>query len=370
MDGVIADRLRKFRGLMEERGLDAFLVAVPENRFYFSGYGEEDLQLTESAGMLLIGPSEEYLLTDSRYDIAARESAPGYGVVIYSRGPAEMLPGLFSDLRVRKLGFEANYLTHARFLEIKDALRSSCPEAGMEAGDELAEGLRIIKEPGEIQAISKSLALTERVMESVWSSLTPGRSEKEVAWEIERRVKEWGGEGVSFASIVASGPNGALPHAVPTDRKIGRGELVTVDMGSRLNRYCSDMTRTWAAGTPEARLREIYRIVREAQLAATDAIRAGAACSAVDDAARSFITRAGYGDQFRHGLGHGVGLAVHEPPGLRRQSETILEENMVVTVEPGIYLEGYGGVRLENMVRVTASGCEVLNSADLFYDWS
>jgi Xaa-Pro aminopeptidase len=190
-----------------------------------------------------------------------------------------------------------------------------------------------------------------------------------VAWEIERFIREDGAESVSFPPIVASGPNAALPHAVPTGRRISAGEPVIMDLGSKLNHYCSDMTRTWVAGAPGSKLREIYRIVREAQLAAQDFICAGKDSVAVDAVARDLITRAGYGDQFGHGLGHGVGLAVHEKPGLRRQKGMTLEEDMIVTIEPGIYISGFGGVRLENMVRITQHGCELLNRQELFLGW-
>ncbi len=190
-----------------------------------------------------------------------------------------------------------------------------------------------------------------------------------MAWLIEKTIREGGGQAVSFPPIVAAGQNAALPHAVPTDRRIGAGEMVILDLGSKLDGYCSDMTRTWVSGAPDPKLMEIYKTVRQAQLAAQDKIRAGIDSVAVDSAARDLIRDAGYGDNFGHGLGHGVGLAVHEKPGLRKVEPTLLEENMVVTVEPGIYLPGFAGVRLENMVRVTKTGCELLTSEELFYNW-
>jgi Xaa-Pro aminopeptidase len=192
--------------------------------------------------------------------------------------------------------------------------------------------------------------------------------EKDVAWRIEKGIREGGGESVSFPPIVASGPNAALPHAVPGERTILEGEGVILDLGSRVDQYCSDMTRTWIAGKPESRFADMYRIVREAQLAAQDVIRPGEESVAVDAVARGIIEKAGYGERFGHGLGHGVGLAVHEKPGLRKRQPTVLQAGMVVTVEPGIYIPGYGGVRLENMVCVTERGCEVLNRLGLFYD--
>lgn len=369
VSGIHGERLQRFRSLMQQAGVDAFLVAVPENRHYLSGYRAEDLLLTESSGYLLISGSRQFLLTDFRYEEAAKAEAPKFELVIYSVGFDQVLPELFSTLSVTKVGFEKEFLTYSRFLQVTEALRAARPSAELVPCEDLAQKLRIVKDDEEVRRIKDSLALTEKVLESVWRSLAPGKRESEVAWEIERSIREGGGEAVSFPPIVASGPNAALPHAEPTSRAIGAGESVILDMGSRLNAYCSDMTRTWVAGEPSPKIKEIYRIVREAQLAAQDAICAGKDSVSVDAVARGIISDAGYGDQFGHGLGHGVGLAVHEKPGLRRQGPTVLEENMVVTVEPGIYLPGVGGVRLENMVRITMNGCEVLNRADLFYDW-
>ena len=362
-------RLLSFRKLLDERALDAFLVSVPENRYYLSGYEAEDLQLTESSGYLLITPSEQYLLTDFRYQEEARHEAPDFQLLLYTSGLGDVLSDLFSNQSMERLGIEGHYTAYDKYQEVVEALQSIHPMAMVIAAEGLVEQLRIIKEPEEIERIKASLALTERALLAVWESLKPGMREKQVAWEIERRIREGGAEAVSFPPIAAAGPNGALPHAVPTDREIEPGDAVILDLGSKLDHYCSDMTRTWVAGAPVDRLKEIYRIVREAQLAAQDAIRAGKDSVEVDGVARDLISRAGYGEYFGHGLGHGVGLAVHEKPGLRKRNPVKLEENMVVTVEPGIYLPGFGGVRLENMVRVTETGCEVLNEQDLFYPW-
>ena len=363
------DRLNRFRQLMEERELDSFLIAVPENRYYLSGYQADDLLLTESSGTLLITRNKQLLLTDFRYEEAAKQEALGFEVLIYKEGLATLLPDVLADLDITRLGLEAHYLTYQRYAEVEKALRTARPHAEVVAVEGLVEQMRVVKEPLEIERIKASLRVTERVLAAVWESLATGRTEKEVAWEIERRIREQGAEAVSFPPIVASGPNAALPHAVPGERRIGPGELVILDLGSRLDHYCSDMTRTWSAGGPEARLREIYRVVREAQRAAQESIRAGKDSHEVDGVARELIRQAGYGDHFGHGLGHGVGLAVHEKPGFGKQTRMVLEENMVVTVEPGIYLPSCGGVRLENMVRVTGTGCEILNELDLFYNY-
>jgi Xaa-Pro aminopeptidase len=363
-----AGRLICLRRTLEEQQIDTFLVAVPQNRYYLSGYAAEDLHPTESSGYLLIAPSKQYLLTDFRYQEEAAAEAPDFQLLIYREGLGQVLSELFVELPVERLGVEPHYLSVTRYREVEEALKKSRPRASVVSVEEVVERQRLVKEPDEISAIKASLAVTEKVLGQVWQNLKAGRAEKEVAWEIERSIREDGAEAVSFPPIVASGPNAALPHAVPTDRRIEGGDPVILDLGSKLNHYCSDMTRTWIAGAPHAKLREIYRIVREAQLEAQDFIGAGKESAEVDAVARNLIARAGYGENFGHGLGHGVGLAVHEKPGLRKQKGMILEENMVVTIEPGIYLPGFGGVRLENMVRITQNGCELLNQQMLFYE--
>lgn len=363
------ERLERFRGLMLQQELDAFLVAVPENRYYLSGFEAEDLLLTESSGCLLITLARQYLLTDPRYEESAKEEAQDFEIAIYSTGLKQLLPELFSELKCQRLGIEAHFLTVKRFREVEESISKVLPSAGVIVTEDLVERLRIIKDDAELEKIRKSVRLTEKALHTVWNALAPGKTEREMAWLIEKTIREGGGQAVSFPPIVATGSNAALPHAVPTDRKIDAGETVVLDLGSKLNGYCSDMTRTWISGDPSPKVSEIYKTVRQAQLAAQDIIRAGIDSVAVDSAARDLIRDAGYGDNFGHGLGHGVGLAVHEKPGLRKVDPTLLEENMVVTVEPGIYLPGFAGVRLENMVRVTRTGCELLSNEELFYDW-
>ncbi|HQN18315.1 MAG TPA: Xaa-Pro peptidase family protein [Syntrophobacteraceae bacterium] len=366
---VFAGRLNRLRSLLDERHIDAFLVAVPENRYYLSGYGAGDLQLTESSGYLLITHSKQCLITDFRYQEEAENEAGGFQVLILDDGLSRVLSQLFSEFAVERVGVESHHLTFSKYREVEEALRKAQSAASLVPIEDLVEQIRMVKEPEEIDKIRSSLALTEKVLVGVWENLRPGRTEKEIAWEIERTIREAGAEAVSFPPIVAGGPNAALPHAVPTDRSIVTGDSVVLDVGARLGHYCSDMTRTWFAGVPGPKLQEIYRVVRDAQLAAMDFIRAGRDTAEVDGVARRLIAGEGYGDHFGHGLGHGVGLAVHEKPGLRKQKSMILQENMVVTIEPGIYLRGYGGVRLEEMVRITEKGCELLNRQSLYYDW-
>jgi Xaa-Pro aminopeptidase len=355
-------RLAAVRRKVEELDLDGVLISLPENRYYLSGFEAGDMQLTESSGFLVIGSGRQVLLTDFRYQEEAAHQARGYDLVIYKERWNQVLPDLFRDLGVRRLGVEAGHLTHQRFLEVQEALERVWEDKAEAVGLEgLVEELRMVKEPEELDRIRAAVALTEQVFDRVWQDLRPGVTEKEVAWEIEAGIRKAGAEAVSFPPIVGSGPNGALPHAVPTDRKIAAEDAVVLDLGARLRLYCSDMTRTWVGPRVPEKIREIYKIVREAQQAAMEAIRPGIDSHEVDRIARGIIERAGYGDAFGHGLGHGVGLAVHEKPGYGKKNSVVLQENMVLTVEPGIYLVGLGGVRLENMVRVTASGCESLS---------
>ena len=364
-----SERLKRFRQILSEQRLDSFLVAVPENRYYLSGYTAEDLNLTESSGYLLLTQASGYLLTDPRYEEAAKAEAPDFELVIYTQGLPQALPDLLSELKTERLGVESHFLTCKRCREVEESLGKARPSAEMVQTDDLIERLRVIKDEVEIEEILKSVRLTEKALQAAWNFLAPGRTEKEIAWVIEKTIREGGGQAVSFPPIAAGGPNAALPHAVPTDRRVGRGESVVLDLGSKLDGYCSDMTRTWILGEPAPGLAEIYKIVREAQLAAQSVMRAGIDSVEVDSAARDLIRNAGYGDKFGHGLGHGVGLAVHEKPGLRKVDPVPLEANMVITVEPGIYLPGFGGVRLENMVRITNTGCELMTREDWFYDW-
>ncbi|MEJ5364948.1 MAG: Xaa-Pro peptidase family protein [Desulfosoma sp.] len=363
-----AGRLHALRKKMESLALDAVLVTVPENRYYLSGFEAEDMNLTESSGQLLIGFDRQALLTDFRYEEQASREAPGYELVVYREGWTQVLPDVFRSFRIRRLGVEAHHLTVERFRHVEQALREVNSEAELWGEEPLVEAFRMVKDPSEIERMRHALDLAESVFDRVWQGLGPGLSEREIAWAIEKGIRESGAEAVSFPPIVASGPNGALPHAVPTERLITEEDAVILDLGARWRLYCSDMTRTWLGPRVPDKMREIYRIVREAQLAAMDAIRPGVDSHEVDGIARGIIDKAGYGSAFGHGLGHGIGLAVHEKPGYGKKTSVVLQENMVLTVEPGIYVSGLGGVRLENMVRVTAGGCECLSRNDWFVE--
>jgi Xaa-Pro aminopeptidase len=341
------------------------MVLVGENRSYLSGFTGEDTQFDESAGVLFISRDRAILATDSRYDAQAAREAPGFEIVQYRGGLAKEVPRLLKMLSTKVLGFEAVRLTCWQYEKMKEELRAEGMEGiGLVPEETLVETFRICKAPEELAAIRKALEIAEAVFEDLAPTLRPGMTERAVAWEMEKRLRESGAEALSFPCIVASGPNSALPHAIPGDRKLRAGEPILFDWGVRLDGYCSDISRMVVIGKPDDTYRKVYQTVLDAQRLATEAIRPGVSSRAVDQVARSHIEKQGYAGKFGHGLGHGVGLAIHEAPRLSPLRDTPLTPGMVFTIEPGIYLTEWGGVRLENMAVVTDTGVEVLNRTD------
>ncbi|MFH1675129.1 MAG: Xaa-Pro peptidase family protein [Pseudomonadota bacterium] len=360
-NGMYAHRLEKLRKDLHDRSIDTFWVLNEENRQYLSGFRGHDGQCDESAGSLFIAQSRQLLTTDFRYIEQAGNEAPSFEPLCYTKGIIDLLPDILKDLKTKRLGFEAGRLSYLQFQKVSEALQKSGISVDLVPCEEMLEGLRIIKEDFEIEAIKRSIAITELALTAILDGLAPGMSEKDVAWSIEREIRERGAEEISFSPIVASGENSALPHAIPTDRKIKSGEPILFDLGSRLDGYCSDMTRTVILGNPDTRFRDVVQTVYDAQQRAIESIRAGVSSKSVDKVARDCIDERGFKGKFGHGLGHGVGLAVHERPSLNPTNDIILKPGMVVTVEPGIYIPGWGGVRLENMVVVQENRAEVLN---------
>ncbi len=355
----------RLRSMLAARRLDAILVTSPENRRYLSRFSAEDMGLQESAGALLITRNQKILLTDGRYKIQAEKEAEGWEVQIYQKGLAELLGRLSSEITLQRIGYEPACLTCAAKKRIEKALH----HAELVELPPKIEEMRAVKQESEIAAIRLAIDVAENVFNSIWENIEPGLTEREVAFEITRALGEMC-EGPSFPPIVASGPNAALPHAVPTDRKIKQGETVIIDMGARVDGYCSDMTRTIIMGDTSDDIKKIYNTVKEAQAKAQDAIVAGMTGKQADAIARKVINDAGLGNFFVHSLGHGVGLAVHESPSLSPRARGKLRSGMVVTVEPGIYIQGRCGVRLENMGLVKEDGLEVLSSSRWYYDFS
>ncbi|MFO8091004.1 MAG: Xaa-Pro peptidase family protein, partial [Desulfatiglandaceae bacterium] len=352
----MATRIQKFKGNLDKASVDAGWIVRPENRRYLSGFKARDSQLDESSGSLLIGKDSLVLLTDSRYSEEASMEAEGYQVEQVGNKFPESFSKIVERIGCRNIGFEKDYLTwgmHARVsaeLEKLDSPRNMVPLEGE------VENLRRIKDAEELEAMDASARMIAGILDVLIDWIEPGMTEREVAWHLAELANEAWAEGLSFPPIIASGPNSSLPHAVPSGRRLVEGEPVVMDVGVILDGYCSDMTRTVFIGEPADRFKTVYSVVRRAQQAALDVLRPGAVARDVDRVARKMIEDEGYGDYFGHGLGHGVGLAVHEAPRLNTHDSTVLEEGMVVTVEPGIYLPGKGGVRLEETVVVEEEG--------------
>jgi Xaa-Pro aminopeptidase len=307
--------------------------------------------LDSTNAALLVEPEGARLFTDFRYAERAREVEG----VAFEETPRYLYTELPSLLPPR-VAFEADALSYANY----DFLRQGGLELEPRRG--LVEYLRVVKEPEELAAIRRAAEVTNRTYDLLAEEQFGGRSEKELAWRMEQLFHDCGADGLAFAVDVAAGPTAASPHAVPGDRIVQEGDLVLVDAGALVDGYCSDCTRTFAVGDVSDAMRETYELVRRAQQAGLDAVRAGVSGRDADAAARSVIADAGHGESFGHGLGHGLGLLVHEAPALRPEAEEVLAAGNVVTVEPGIYLSGVAGIRIEDLVVVTDDGCEVLTS--------
>jgi Xaa-Pro aminopeptidase len=271
---------------------------------------------------------------------------------------------------VRVLGFEGTYLTFRQYQRLAQTVAEAGLSVDWQPVEGMVETLREAKTPEEVAAIRRALTLTEETLGEVAQTLAPGRTESQVAWEIERRLREKGAEGLAFPPIVAAGPNSARPHHHPGDYRLQEGEPIIIDLGARVAGYCADLTRTFILGPPDEHFRKIYGLVRQAQERAEQELRAGMDSQAGDALAREVLATAGYGEAFGHSLGHGVGLAVHEAPSLspHKDRATTLRAGSIVTVEPGIYLTGWGGVRLEDMALLHEDRAEVLTKMG-FYEW-
>jgi Xaa-Pro aminopeptidase len=346
-------RLQKLRASIAEKGLDALLSSQPENLRYLSGF-------TGSSGWLLISGQNTILATDFRYVEQAKGESPDFEITRTKGELRDWLPGLVSDLGWHKLGFEANVISYDGYHKLSKAIKTKQINLKLVPTTGIIEQLRSIKEPEELGFITKAVELADAAFEQARDIIRPGITEKEAAWEIEKILRQKGSEGIPFEIIVASGPNSALPHAQPTEKTICSGEPVLIDMGARISGYCSDFSRTLFLGKADKTFREIYNIVLEAQATAMKEIKSDMDASQADRLARSVIEQAGYGDAFGHGLGHGVGLAVHEFPMLGPTSFDSLADGMVFTIEPGIYLAGQGGVRIEDMVVLENDKARVL----------
>ena len=350
----MSDRATRLAALLPDAGIDLLLVTNLVNVRYMTGF-------TGSNGLALVGADTRLFVTDFRYvEQAADQVDPSFE---RRRDQLELFDAITPVLPAgaARIGFDDGDLTVRQHMRLRELM----PErVELVSAGGLVERLRAVKESEEIERIRTAAAAADAALTQVLSDGLTGRTELAVAAALEQAMRAKGAQRPSFDSIVAAGAHGALPHASPRDVVIGSGELVVIDWGAEVAGYCSDCTRTIAAGEPSPRAREIYELVLSAQLAGLEAIRAGADGRAVDAAARSVIEAAGEGENFGHGLGHGVGVEIHERPRLSTRSDDQLVRGNVVTVEPGVYLAGELGVRIEDLVVVTESGCEILTSLD------
>jgi Xaa-Pro aminopeptidase len=346
-------RVACLRELLQEQQVEAMIITQPENRRYLSGY-------TGSDGTLFLTGREALLVTDSRFtEQAARETAGWEIVEAVPELSGQDLRRLAASTEVTRVGFEAHHVTCAKHEEWAGA----APDLELVPTGKWVEGLREVKESGELDLIKQAVAIGDEAVAHIREFIKPGVTEREVAWELEVYMRTHGAEALAFDLIVGSGPNGAMAHATVSERAIEEGEPIVIDLGARVEGYNSDLTRTLVLGEPDERFQEIYGVVLGAQRAALEGIRPGMTGREADALARKVIVAAGHGEQFGHGLGHSVGLAVHEDPRAARSSKMVLRPGNTLTVEPGIYITGWGGVRIEDLVVVTEDGVEVLSQA-------
>jgi len=350
-------RLENLRNKLEEKALDAILVSAPENRRYISGF-------TGSAGYLVVSRDRAVLATDFRYVEQARNQSPDFEVTKVGSDWAWLMEHL-GTAGVKKLGFEGHQMTVVSYQQITKALED------MPSGDRpnfvsttgIIENLRSVKDAEELALLQKAIDVADAAMEAVSPNIQPGETEREVAWKLEKAMRELGADSLSFDTIVAAGPNGAMPHHMPSDMAIQPSQPIVIDMGAKVGGYCSDISRTVCVGEQDETFRKVYDIVLGAQLTAIATVQTGMNGGDADDLSRSVIAEAGYGENFGHSLGHGVGLVIHEHPRVSPKAENTLEKGMVFTVEPGIYLSGWGGVRIEDVVILQDDGARVLSKA-------
>ena len=351
------DRVEGLVAQFPDKELDGVLISAPENRRYLSGF-------SGSAGYLFITKANAILVTDSRYTEQATNESPDFEVR-QVRGGWDWLVEELKASGVKKVGFESQDMTVSSYNSLIDAIKgdSSLSEVSFVPAPGLAENQRIIKDQEELSMLQLAINAADQAMDQVCPAITPGMTEREVAWKMESAMRDAGADTISFDSIVAAGPNGAMAHHQPTDYVIKPGEPIVIDMGAKVGGYCSDLSRSIVVGEPDETFKKIYDIVLGAQLTAINTVKVGMTGEETDSLSRNVIAEAGYGDNFGHSLGHGVGLVIHENPRVGPRSSDILELNTVFTIEPGIYLTGWGGIRIEDIVILREDGAATLSKA-------
>jgi len=340
-------RQNRLRQKMSEQKMEACLIMSVPNVYYLSGF-------TGTNATLYITQDQSFLLTDFRYVTQAKQQTKGFEIIQVDGEIIDKVATLSAETGT--VGIEEQHVSLADFRKIQAGM----PECEMRDASGLLQELRQIKDEAEIEILRQAIDITDQAFSLILPKIQPGVTEQEIDLELEMSLRKMGASGRSFDYIVASGERSALPHGTASAKKLADGEFVTLDFGAKYKRYCSDFTRTVFIGKPSAKHREVYETVLEAQLAAIDGLKPGMMGKEVDAIAREVIRKAGYGDYFGHGLGHALGLDIHEAPRLNTKEDKVLEPGMVLTIEPGIYLPGWGGVRIEDVVIVTNFGVEVL----------
>ena len=351
----MSQRLERLRARLLEKGYDGILVSQAENRRYLSGF-------TGSAGYLVITQKEAVLCTDFRYTEQAGLQAPEFDVRQIAGEYSAWLTPLVTDLQAHRLAFDAQHIT----VKSHTALQKAFVDTQVELlpDSETVEMLRAVKEPEEIAAVERAQALTDAAFIYVSNErMQPGMTENEVAWELERFIREHGGDGLAFDTIIAAGANSARPHHRAGETRIKAGEPIVMDFGAKVDGYCADMTRTICLGEQDDEFRRVYDLVLGAQVAAEALIKTGVTGEEADGYARKIIDEAGHAEHFGHSLGHGIGLYVHEYPHVAKRAQNVLEDGMIFSVEPGVYLTGWGGVRIEDLVVLESGTPRIITKA-------
>lgn len=346
-------RLIGFRKLMDEKGIECALIYSDVNRNYLTGF-------TGDESYIVVTKNEAIFITDSRYTEQAQNQVVGFEVRKYEGKITDYLVNLISSLKCQNLGFEENLMTY----DVYSALKANLPGIEFREMEGLVEKLRVVKDETELAKIQKAAQIADEAFSHMLGFIKQGMTEKEVGLELEFYMRRLGASGLSFTSIVASGKRSSLPHGTATDKVIQYGDFLTLDFGCVYEGYCSDMTRTVVIGKANDKQREIYEIVLSANEAVLKEARPGLTGIELDKVARDIIDNKGYGDCFGHGLGHGVGMQIHELPFISKKGILTLKKNMVITDEPGIYIPGFGGARIEDLVLVTADGCRTLSNSE------
>ncbi|MCJ1908831.1 MULTISPECIES: M24 family metallopeptidase [Planococcus] len=337
-------KLQKLRNEMAEQNIEALLVTSSYNLRYITNF-------TGSAGLALVTKDRAFFITDFRYTEQASEQVTEFEVVQAKTNLLEEAAEKAKELGIKALAFEQDYVTYSSYLQYKEKLA-----AELEPVSGLIEKIRMIKTPEEVEILKAAAKIADDAFEHICGFIKAGQTELEISNELEFFMRKQGATSSSFDTIVASGHRSALPHGVATDKIVEQGDMITLDYGALYNGYISDITRTVAVGEPSEKMKEIYQIVLDSQLLGVEKIGPGMTGIEADAIARDYIKSKGYGEAFGHSTGHGIGLEVHEGPGLSFKSQTVLEPGMAVTVEPGIYLPGIGGVRIEDDILITESG--------------